>query len=72
MTVLSERGVLGRLAAAITEAESNILHLNMPEDSGATAVLHLTVQVDTRTHLAQVIRSMRQVPQVQKIVRLKG
>ncbi len=72
VTVLSERGVLGRLAAAITEAESNILHLNMPEDSGATAVLHLTVQVDTRTHLAQVIRSMRQVPQVQKIVRLKG
>src|SRR5699024_1759098 len=40
VTVLNERGVLGRLAAAITEAESNILHLNMPEDSGATAVLH--------------------------------
>lgn len=72
VTVLNERGVLGRLAATITEAESNILHLTMPDEDGATALLHLTIQVDSRNHLAQVIRSMRQVPQLQKIVRVKG
>lgn len=72
VTVLNERGVLGRLAATLTEADSNILHLTMPDDEGTTALLHLTIQVDSRDHLAQVIRSMRHVPQVQRIVRVKG
>ncbi len=72
VTVTNERGVLGRLAAEITEADSNIMHLTMQDDAGATGVLHLTVQVDSRKHLAQVIRAMRHVPQVQKIVRVKG
>lgn len=72
ITVLNERGVLGRLAAEITEADSNITQLTMPDEAAATALLHLTVQVDSRKHLAQVIRAIRHVPQVQKIVRAKG
>lgn len=72
VTVINERGVLGRLAAEITEADSNIMHLTMQDDAAATGLLHLTVQVDSRKHLAQVIRAIRHVPQVQKIVRLKG
>jgi GTP pyrophosphokinase len=71
VTVINERGVLGRVAAEITEADSNILQLTMQDDP-ATAVLHLTVQVDSRKHLAQVIRAIRHVSQVQKIVRVKG
>ncbi|MFT0532373.1 RelA/SpoT family protein [Castellaniella hirudinis] len=72
VTVLNERGVLGRLAAEITEADSNITQLTMPDEAAATALLHLTVQVDSRKHLAQVIRAIRHVPQVQKIIRAKG
>lgn len=72
VTVLNERGVLGRMAAAVSDADSNILHLSMPDEVSATSLLHLTVQVDSRTHLAKVIRSLRHVPQVQKIVRVKG
>ncbi|WP_353147933.1 bifunctional (p)ppGpp synthetase/guanosine-3',5'-bis(diphosphate) 3'-pyrophosphohydrolase [Pollutimonas bauzanensis] len=72
VTVVNERGVLGRLAAEITEADSNIMHLTMQDDAASTGLLHLTVQVDSRKHLAQVIRAIRHVPQVQKIVRLKG
>ncbi|MGG4603589.1 RelA/SpoT family protein [Paenalcaligenes sp. Me131] len=72
VTVLNERGVLGRLAATINDADSNILHLTMPDEGAATNLLHLTVQVDSRTHLARVIRAIRQIPQVQKIVRVKG
>lgn len=72
VTVINERGVLGRMAAEITDADSNIIHLTMQDDATATGVLHLTVQVDSRKHLAQVIRAIRHVPQVQKIVRLKG
>ncbi|HLU20417.1 MAG TPA: bifunctional (p)ppGpp synthetase/guanosine-3',5'-bis(diphosphate) 3'-pyrophosphohydrolase [Pusillimonas sp.] len=73
ITVINEKGVLGRLAAEITDADSNILHLTMHDDeTSSTTVLHVTVQVDGRKHLAQVIRSIRHVPQVQKIVRVKG
>ncbi|NYT57646.1 bifunctional (p)ppGpp synthetase/guanosine-3',5'-bis(diphosphate) 3'-pyrophosphohydrolase [Alcaligenaceae bacterium] len=72
VTVINERGVLGRLAAEITAADSNIMHLTMPDDAATTGLLHLTVQVDNRKHLAQVIRAIRHVPQVQKIVRVKG
>ncbi|MEO6985271.1 MAG: bifunctional (p)ppGpp synthetase/guanosine-3',5'-bis(diphosphate) 3'-pyrophosphohydrolase [Paralcaligenes sp.] len=72
VTVINERGVLGRLAAEITDADSNITHLTMQDDAAATGLLHLTVQVDSRKHLAQVIRAIRHVPQVQKIVRVKG
>ncbi len=72
VTIINERGVLGRLAAEVTDAGSNITHMTMQDDAAASGQLHLTVQVDSRKHLAQVIRSMRHVPQVQKIVRVKG
>src|SRR5690554_3442556 len=72
ITAITERGVLGRLAAEVTEADSNIMHLTMQDDAAATGVLHITVQADSRKHLAQVIRAIRHVPQVQKIVRVKG
>jgi (p)ppGpp synthetase, RelA/SpoT family len=68
----NERGVLGRIAAEITAADSNIVHVTMHDDAVATIALHLTIQVDSRKHLAQVIRAIRHVSQVQKIVRVKG
>lgn len=72
LTVLNERGVLGRLAAQITDADSNIIQLTMPDEAASTALLHLTVQVDSRKHLAKVIRAIRNIPQVKKITRTKG
>jgi len=68
----NERGVLGRIAAEITAADANIVHVTMHDDAVATVALHITIQVDSRKHLAQVIRAVRHVPQVQKIVRVKG
>jgi len=72
ITTRNERGVLGRLAAKVTAADSNIVQITMDDDAVATISLHLTIQVDNRKHLAQVIRAIRQVPQVQKIVRVKS
>jgi len=68
----NERGVLSRIAAEVAQADSNIIHVTMTDDAMAAMVLNLTVQVDSRKHLAQVFRSIRRVPQVQKIVRVKG
>jgi guanosine-3',5'-bis(diphosphate) 3'-pyrophosphohydrolase len=69
---LNERGVLSRIAAEVAQADSNIIHVTMHDNSASTVVLNLTVQVDSRRHLAQVFRSIRHVPQVRKIIRAKG
>ena len=68
----NERGVLSRIAAEVAQADSNIIHVTMTDDGMADIVLNLTVQVDSRKHLAQVFRSIRRVPQIQKIIRVKG
>ena len=60
------------VGAEVTAADSNIMHVTMHDDAVSTVSLHLTIQVDSRKHLAQVIRAIRHVPQVQKIVRVKG
>ncbi len=72
VTARNERGVLGRIAAEVAQAESNIVHVTMQDDSTSAVVVNLTVQVDSRKHLAQVFRAIRRVPQVQKIVRVRG
>ncbi len=68
----NERGILSRIAAEVAQADSNIINATMHEDAIDTVMLNLTVQVDSRKHLAQVFRSIRHVTQVQKIVRAKG
>ena len=68
----NERGVLSRIAAEVAQADSNIIHVTMTDDAMSAIVLNLTVQVDSRKHLAQVFRSIRRVPQIQKIIRVKG
>lgn len=72
ITILSQKGVLGRIAAQIAAADSNIIQLTMTDEAMEIGTINLTIQVEDRTHLARVIRSIRQVAQVQKIVRIKG
>ena len=70
--VINERGVLGRAAAAIAEAESNILNVHI-EDEGANATaIHFKIQVQDRRHLARVVRSIRHIKQVQRVTRKSG
>lgn len=68
----NERGVLSRIAAEVAQADSNIIHVTMTDDAMSAIMLNLTVQVDSRKHLAQVFRSIRRIPQIQKIIRVKG
>jgi guanosine-3',5'-bis(diphosphate) 3'-pyrophosphohydrolase len=68
----NERGVLSRIAAEIAQADSNIVHVTMNDDTANMVNLNLTVQVSSRKHLAQVFRAIRHVPQVEKIHRPKG
>ncbi len=66
------RGVLARVASAISEEECNIQNVNMDSELGAYNALNFTVQVRDRMHLARVMRCVRRVPEVVRIGRVKG
>jgi GTP pyrophosphokinase len=69
----NERGVLAKIAAEIASAGSNIDNVSLePGDSSAYANIHFTLQVNSRLHLASLMRSLRRLPEVIRINRLKG
>jgi GTP pyrophosphokinase len=72
--VADQRGVLARVAAAIAEAGSNIDNVAMDEDEGkgTYTTMNFMLQVRNRHHLAQVMRSLRRIPEVAKISRMKS
>ena len=72
VTALNERGVLGKIAGEVAQADSNITNVTMTDDTTEAFVLSMTVQVNDRKHLARVFRAIRHVPQVRRIVRVKG
>jgi len=70
ITAKNTRGVLGKIATEISGAGSNIEQVNMDErNPGLYTTLHLTIQVSGRAHLAQLMRSLRRVPEVVRIAR---
>ncbi len=74
LMVADQRGVLARVAAAIAEAGSNIDNVAMDEDEGkgTYTTMNFMLQVRNRHHLAQVMRSLRRIPEVAKITRMKS
>ena len=64
-------GVLARLAASIAEHDINITNVRMDADTGVTTALYFTLQVQGRLHLARILRSLRRLPAVTRITRLK-
>jgi GTP pyrophosphokinase len=71
LMVANQRGVLARVAAAIADAGSNIDNVVM-EGDGAYTTMNFMLQVRNRHHLAQVMRGLRRIPEVEKISRIKG
>ena len=61
------------MATAIAEAGSNIENVSMEERTPwIYTTLQFTLQVAHRVHLAQVMRSLRHVPEVVRITRMRG
>jgi guanosine-3',5'-bis(diphosphate) 3'-pyrophosphohydrolase len=63
------RGILARVAAAIADQEANIQNVNMENENGGDTIIHFTIQVKNRPHLAQIMRAVRHIPDVVRIVR---
>ncbi|HET8608176.1 MAG TPA: bifunctional (p)ppGpp synthetase/guanosine-3',5'-bis(diphosphate) 3'-pyrophosphohydrolase [Burkholderiales bacterium] len=71
--VAHQRGVLAKVAAEIAEAGSNIENVTMESaDSAAYTTMYFTLQVSNRVHLAHIMRTLRQIPEVTRITRVKG
>jgi len=64
-------GVLAGLAATIAEHDTNINNVRMDADDGNTTALFFTLQVAGRLHLARILRSLRSLPAVTRIHRVK-
>lgn len=63
------RGVLARVAAAIADMDANIQNVNMENEHSPSSIIHFTIQVRNRLHLARVMRSVRRLTDVVRIVR---
>jgi RelA/SpoT family (p)ppGpp synthetase len=71
VTVENQRGVLAKVASEIAAAGSNIDAISMDEDRALFTTMHLVLEVANRQHLARVMRSLRRLPDVKRISRMK-
>ena len=73
IVVVNQRGMLAKLAAGISNVGSNIDNVSVEEPDGSQYVnVNFTVQVRNRVHLAELMRSLRKIPDVVRINRAKG
>lgn len=68
VTAINKQGVLARIAAEIAKTNSNIDDITMETENDYTH-MRFVLQINDRTHLAQVMRSLRHVKEVTKIQR---
>lgn len=72
--VKNAKGVLAKIAGTLTSADANIAHVAMEDrftEVGAVSI-HFVIQVDSRYHLAKVMRRLRQNADILKITRVFG
>jgi GTP pyrophosphokinase/guanosine-3',5'-bis(diphosphate) 3'-pyrophosphohydrolase len=71
--VRNGKGVLARVAAAVSATETDITHIDMGnERASETTELKLTLAVRDRQHLADALRTLRRAPAVMRVARVKG
>ncbi len=71
LQVKNKRGILAKLALAVSDAEGNIEDINVELQDGVYYHVAFDILVKDRTHLAKVMRSLRQMPEVNYIHRLR-
>ncbi|MBT8112540.1 MAG: RelA/SpoT family protein, partial [Gammaproteobacteria bacterium] len=65
----NEPGVLAVVASKISEAGSNIENMVFDEKLGSTTMINVLLTVKDRVHLARIMRSIRNIPQIYKVKR---
>ena len=73
VTVSNGKGVLARVAAALSSAEADITHVDMAHEPSQDATdLRFGVSVRDRIHLASALRRIRRTPSVLRVQRVKS
>ncbi len=67
--VRDQRGVLGTVAAAIANMRSNIKHVTAETREGVSGILKFCISVRNRVHLADIMRHLRRLENVNRIQR---
>lgn len=66
---LNRRGILAGLAIVISDANANIENIEVCRSDGDYSTIQLTLTVQNRLHIAQVIRRIRSMQHVTKVYR---
>ena len=69
--VSNERGVLARLATIISDENANIEHVEVEDRDGLSTTIAFMVAVQSRKHLAKIMRRLRRVKAVMRIWRVQ-
>lgn len=65
------RGVLGFVASAVAESESNIVSVTIRDEDASEVTIHFKLQVRDRIHLARVMRAIKRVRHVLRVGRVR-
>ena len=72
LLVKNGKGVLAQVAQGVSDCEADITHIDMGNDPAAeTTELLLLISVRDRLHLAEVMRTLKRAPAVQRVARVK-
>ena len=72
LLVKNGKGVLAQVAQCVSDSEADITHIDMGNDPAAeTTELLLLISVRDRLHLAEVMRTLKRAPAVQRVARVK-
>jgi GTP diphosphokinase / guanosine-3',5'-bis(diphosphate) 3'-diphosphatase len=67
--VTNESGLLSRVTGEIANADSNIVDLQIDQETHGSATLRFLVEVKNRQHIARLLRILRRTPGVRSIRR---
>jgi RelA/SpoT family (p)ppGpp synthetase len=68
----NQRGVLGYVASAVAEADSNIVSVTIRDEDASEVTIHFKLQVRDRVHLARVMRAMKRIRHVLRVSRIRA
>jgi RelA/SpoT family (p)ppGpp synthetase len=62
-------GVLAAVTSSVADSGTNIDKLQLQERDADSSAVTMELQVHNRTHLAQIIKTIRRMPEVQRVIR---
>ncbi len=68
----NERGVLARIASTISSQGANISGVTINDEDAVASTIHMVIDVHNRKHLADILRKLRNIPEVMKLMRPLG